>query len=318
MYIYSNHHFCILTGQIRAIKDCWIITDMFINDIYYMLGEANQDQIKARQDKLFITDYFNVKCYSSNPLTKVKEAPARLVNSLIHALHDYEGKSSTKEDRAPDNLMYAPHLLRFIIVIPDWDLIKHIGHYKFGISAISEQVIKWTVTNLNRAIETRRDDLTRVKPGAATSSEPKFVWVKVINRIGCHDKALSVRTKFNRILEGVLDQHRNHYIMDISQSLSNVNYFHSNTLNRVGAIRFWVELDAMIKKYELDGISLQPLKAEDVQDEKYKMPPPPPPSQSPRHLIVHQRSSLATKPQVFSEGDFIPTSPEQAHTRQSP
>ena len=146
-----------ITGQIRAIKDCWIVGNLFINDIYYALAETNRDQVKSQQSKLYICDNYNVKCYSSNPLAKVNKAPARLVNSLINALHNYDGRPKKTEvpQKADQDPQFAPHLPRFIIVVPDWDIIKNIEYYRYGITMIAEKVMKWVVTNMNRAIETR-------------------------------------------------------------------------------------------------------------------------------------------------------------------
>ena len=89
--------FCI-SGQIRALKDCWIVGDKFINDVYYGLQEANQENIKLQNEKLYLYDQYNVNCSSSNPLSKIKEAPARLVNSFIHALNEQDKITNTKHE----------------------------------------------------------------------------------------------------------------------------------------------------------------------------------------------------------------------------
>ena len=118
------------------VKDCWIIGDKFINEIYYALPEANQDRISETNHKLHIYDNYNVRCFSSHRLTKIKEAPARLVNSLINALN--EDKSIRSTHSMVERNLTAAFLPRFIIVVPDWDIVKHVGHYKFGVMVITE------------------------------------------------------------------------------------------------------------------------------------------------------------------------------------
>ena len=152
--------------------------------------------------------------FLSNPLTKNKEASARLVNSLVHALN--EKPMQDTEGRIIGNAHFLP---RFIVVIPDWDLVKHIGHYKFGISIIAEKLLKWIVSAMERAVKTRRDDLARIKKGAVIASEPKIVWVKMIDQPGCFDKALAIQSKFNTILENILADFTNHYIVDLTTKL---------------------------------------------------------------------------------------------------
>ena len=233
----------ILSGQIRAIKDCWIIEDLFINDIYYALAEANKEKFSSQQKKLHIYNNYNMKCYSSNSLSKAKEAPVRLVNALIHALNDHDGKNKKGTASEEEIPKFAPFLPRFIIMIPDWDIIKHIGHYKYGVTIIAEKVVNWIVKNIERSIEIRHEDLTRIKKGATVSTEPKIVWVTMIDRVGCCDKALAIHSKFNRILEDILVDYKNQYIADFSRSMNDSAYFHDNLLNRNGAMRYWSELD---------------------------------------------------------------------------
>ena len=174
--------FIYISGSVKAIKDLWFVGDLFINDIYYTLAEANQCYKKDNDTQLYLYSQFNVQGFVSNPLTKIKEAPARLVNSLIHALNE-----KPVQDREGRYVGAAQFLPRFIIIIVDWDIVKHIGHFKFGMSIMIEKVLKWIITNMECAIMTRKEDLLRVKLGAIVSSEPKIIWVKMLDQIGCQD-----------------------------------------------------------------------------------------------------------------------------------
>ena len=159
----------------------------------------------------------------------------RLLNALIHALTEPHFANEVKAlDDQHHKYKQAPFLLRFIIVIPDWDLVKHIGHYKFGISLITGKILHWLISEMNKVVEIRCDDLIRSKEGSAVASEPKFVWVKMINRVGCHDRALSVRHKFNTILEDTLTEFKNHYIMDISRKMNEASFFINEVVNQDG------------------------------------------------------------------------------------
>ena len=100
---------------------------------------------------------------------------------------------------------------------------------------------------MDRAIATRKDDLAWVKPGAIVLTEPKFLWIKMINRVECHDKALAVRNKFNTILEDILADHYGHYIIDITKNLNAAAYFSNNLLNEHGATCYWIEIDKIVK-----------------------------------------------------------------------
>ena len=177
-----------IAGTIKAFKDCWIIGDHFVNDIYYVLQELNQEQYKKDKKKIYMYDKYNVKCFSSHPLTKIKEALARLVNALIHGLNEQRDNNT----EIPKEKVISAFLPRYILVIPDWDIVKHIGHYQYGVSLIAQKVIHWIVSNMTKAVQSRKDDLEREKIGATHHSEPKIIWLAMINRPGCIDRALSV------------------------------------------------------------------------------------------------------------------------------
>ena len=164
---------------------------MFINENYYGLSEVNRERYKDVGKKLYLCDEYNMKCYTPNPLSCIKEVPVKLVNALIHRLND-----------KPDINGLSPTLPRIVLIAPDWDMVKYIGHYKFGISKISEKLLQWTISQMVQEVETRKNDLSRIKKGAVVHNEPKVIWIKMLDRPGCINKALSVCGKFNRAMEG--------------------------------------------------------------------------------------------------------------------
>ena len=250
--------------------------DIFINKIFYALPEANQNKYKSDKVQLYLYDYYNVQCFVSNPLTKLKELPARVVNSLIHALND----NSDEEDKKSDikEKKFAPFLPRFILIVPDWDIVKHIGHYQYGVSIITEKLLKWIIMQMERAIAVRKEDLARTKAGATLPNDPKMIWVAMVDRVGCFDCALSVRNKFNSVLETILADHKHHYIIDINRQLNDSTYFSANTFNNEGAMRYLLEINQKIRDFDAaQGDSLKPLKPTDRKPDRYRMPPPPPP-----------------------------------------
>ena len=83
---------------------------------------------------------------------------------------------------------------------------------------------------------TRKDDLSRAKAGATSHSEPKIVWIAMIDRVGCQDRALSIRNKFNSILETILADFDHHYIANINKLLSDSSFFSGTTLATSGTL----------------------------------------------------------------------------------
>ena len=118
----------------------------------------------------------HTKCFTSQPLTSVKSIPTRLVNALIKALND-------------NNKL--PHLMIFM---PDWDIVNYVNYFQSGVKEIFNETINWILAQVMRAIQSKKDSLAHRKPGAVITSQPKVIWVKMMERIGGEfDRAFTAR-----------------------------------------------------------------------------------------------------------------------------
>ena len=43
------------------------------------------------------------------------------------------------------------------------------------------------ILNIDRILDSRKDDLRRIKPGAVEPEDPKIIWVKMINRVNVYN-----------------------------------------------------------------------------------------------------------------------------------
>ena len=189
----------------------------------------------ANTKPFYIYANYNVKCYSTNPLTPTKKnAPARIVNALINAINDNK---------------YLP---RLIVIIPYWDIVNFVGPARFGIFDILESLMRWIVTAMNTAIDTRIDDLQLYNQGATTYGKPKWLWVKMIDRVSVVDKVLASRGKFNRALENMIAGRCSHYLIDINKKIGDSAYFNAElkSLNADGRGRYWMEIDKIVKYFD--------------------------------------------------------------------
>ena len=131
-----------------------------------------------------------------------------------------------------------------------------------------EQAIKrglqWLVNQLDRATEAKKDSMRRKKPGSVVSHQPRFVWLKMINRVNGNGKSniLSFRPAFNADLEAILaEKMSEHLIADLSQVMMDTSLFdRHNNLNAFGRVKFWEELDHLIEKYDKRAVHLKPVR----------------------------------------------------------
>ena len=218
-------------------------------------------------EKPFVYQQFNVKCFTSRPACTTRSVPARLINILIKALNE------------------AVKLPRFIIVVPDWDLVKFFNHSTFSIKKITREVLGWMMDSAMFAVEEKRNQLIKIKPGSVVSTEPKFIWVKMLQRMRAFNKTLTVRSKYNAVLEELLAEHSLHHVIDPNPILRDAAYFNKlNNLNSEGSILFWKEIDECIKMFESSRkLTLKPRKDPNKDDRsdstamlRFRLPPVPP------------------------------------------
>ena len=200
-----------------------------------------------------------------------------MVNYLIKALNDmhYPKKGGGIDKFLP----------RLVVVIPDWDIIKYLDFATYGVEEVFHSTIRWMITNFTCAIEAKKDDIFKAKPGALKSGEPKFIWVKVIKRMRGYDRTMTVRNRFNATLEVLLAEKNHHFLIDVEPSLDDAAYFTSqNELNADGRVCYWKEIDECIRLFEMDKLPLTPLndpcrndnRLQSAYQQRYKLPLIPP------------------------------------------
>ena len=138
--------------------------------------------------------FFNVRCYTTNSLSELKNILARLVNALTKVLNE------------------ASVLPRIILIIPDDDIVNNINYFRFGADFVLRPVLQWIVNNIERAVQCKKMELVNILPGAVASGEPKIIWLQMMDKPNGYDRSLALRPKFNKMLESILANKQHHYI----------------------------------------------------------------------------------------------------------
>ena len=226
----------LFSDAVGAIKDCWIVGDQFINQIYYTLPATNAKKRLDNKKQLYLFNQYNIKSYSTHPIkpTPICQSIARVVNVVIHGLNE--------------NRKFLPKL---ILMVVDWDIVKGLPQMESGIGIVLKIILNWMIKAIDRAVQTRRDALNKQKSGSTIYNEPKFLWVKMIDRQGVIDRSLAIRHKFNKTLESTIAKYYDHYIMDISYELKDAAYFSpQKELNEDGATQYWHEVVENVKDFD--------------------------------------------------------------------
>ena len=171
----------------------------------------------------------------------------RISNSLVKGLNE------------------VPHLPKYLLVIPDMDILEDITKYhNFGFKQIIKHELKWLIPQLNHYLATRRENLKSTRIGSVSSEPTRIIWVKMLARpLSSNNeliKILKLRRKFNETLEDLLAHEKYTHIMSIVE-LSEEKYFtYSGHLTELGKTNFWCELIATLKRFDYHDDELIPLK----------------------------------------------------------
>ena len=94
----------------------------------------NQVQRKKEYVPPYIHEQFNVLAYYRQFTTGIRRCAAQIINSLIEALNECD------------------HLLRYLIIVPDKDLISDIDVFEFRVSKVVSDVVQWMLKEINMFI----------------------------------------------------------------------------------------------------------------------------------------------------------------------
>ena len=120
-----------------------------------------------------------------NPSTSVTDVLGRIVNCLIKALNG------------------TLKLPRLIIIIPDEDFLQFLEnkHHAAGNRLLIQGAVTWIINQMICAIDAKKDNLSRRKPGSILANEPKIIWVKILDKTNTITDQINLCDHFNIILE---------------------------------------------------------------------------------------------------------------------
>ena len=145
----------------RAIKDCWLVGDEFFGEIHHTLQELKSECSTTP----YLYEQYNVMPFYLSALSPQPRV-IRILNAFIDALNS------------------TPKLPKYVLIIPDQDLMPGSKHLDYGVVHIMEQQLRWLFQQINKAIGRRREDLQSKHAGAISHStyEPRIICIAMIDR----------------------------------------------------------------------------------------------------------------------------------------
>ena len=234
--------------MVLALKDLWFVGDHFLRETYGVLQDLKTQLTRKptpANDQLHIYQFYNVVLYFASAASRVKSLLARVLNSVIEGLNNKE------------------RLPKYVVVLLDKDLIENLDYFDYGIAEVLDECVYWLVKEINKAFETRRDDLRSKRAGAlGTATEPCIIWLAMIQHPIVNDGRMkeiySKRGKFNRALKDAVCKFRYHHIMYTENMVECGHFDQIGKLTLKGKQEMWCEVIHQIKLFDLEQIYLKP------------------------------------------------------------
>ena len=133
------------------------------------------------------------------------------------------------------------------------------AYFKFGASLVIGRGIGYLVNEVDAAIADYKRRLKKAKMGAVIHGEPKLAWIAMLDK-PYKDKVLSLRRKYNEILEETLTLHRNNYFINPAQAVTQSDYDRRNHLSSDGKVKFWRYINRKLQEFDKDQTPFKPTK----------------------------------------------------------
>ena len=234
----------IIADNVEAYHDVWVLGDTFLKETVNSLIALNNSASSKNCTPPYLFQQYNVK-----PFYNVKTSAARglacLLNPLLEALNE--------QARLP----------KYIIMIPDKDIIVETKSYGFGASYILASAIYFLIRQMEMLLKRCRIDLKDKNRGAVIQENyPKIIWSRMLKRpnqvslLG-QSKTIVLRGRFNTILEECLFEGPDNLHL-ISIEVDEADFDLTGFLTSTGKETFWKEMDHGFKKFDLGEIKLLP------------------------------------------------------------
>ena len=184
-----------------------------------------------------------------------------------------------------DGINGSMYLPKMVIMLIDMDILKNIAFFGFSMSLVIGKVMGYLVNTVNSLVDDRFQKLRKIKDGVVIDTEPRIVWVSLLTQPH-YDKILSLKCKYNEVLEETLTMHKGNYFLDVEGAVKQFEFDRNNHLSCDGHISLWRFIDQHIKRFDRGQLPLEPRKVmteanrrqktAELQKNRFLLPRPPP------------------------------------------
>ena len=230
-----------LTGNIPALEDAWIVGDAFLREVFAVF-QASRTSANLRQEELpFLYRRFNLFYFFSNPLAG-RNILLRILNSVI------------------DGLNRHTFLPKYIIMLLDDNILRMMDLDSAGLTLQLERCMKWLAKQITGLIESRKEKMREMRPGALQESDeqPVLIWIEYFEKPYMRQHLLQEnRNKFNRAINEMAIKEKNCRVMTI-ESLGIRHFDNLGKLSYTSKQQLWRDINYQTQRFYQGSHNLNP------------------------------------------------------------
>ena len=184
---------------------------------------------KNALDTFFLKEEFEITAYCSSKYNdKNTNIISRIQNSLVTAIN------STK------------HLLQFLVIVLDGDLIEYLGYHNEGQAAMYGSWCEWLVNCVKDGINERYKALAQK---ARDKNLPFTYWVQLPVNCSWEQYIIDSHNKFNLALESILKSTDHMCMLKLKEiwDAKDDRLVKNNSISHIGYAKYWLSIDAAFK-----------------------------------------------------------------------
>ena len=129
-----------ISGNVKALKDCWVIGDKLLAEIFPFLQQMKTDAIATNSQVPYLYEYYNIFGWFQSPVSTKRSVSAKILNSLT--------KGFNKIHRMP----------KYVIIFMGKDVLDSLRWNK-NLKINVEEQLKRLINNVNKVNKCCREDL---------------------------------------------------------------------------------------------------------------------------------------------------------------
>ena len=212
--------------KLKAKDDLWIVGDDFV--ARHMTEQLIRQPERLKTENYAVSNFGIYSAAEKAHTARNTNLISRFRNSLVHLINRH---------------MTLP---KYIVVIPESDIIDYLNYDGFGVSTAYGRILDWLMYEFRKIISGFKDQLP---DKSKRINEPHIMWIQCTRHVNYRND--DIRGKFNHCLKVIGSAQENTSVYFLQQLWERKNnslvLLHNGHLTFTGVCTLWSAIDRTIR-----------------------------------------------------------------------